>query len=104
MLQKQLSSYFSCDKYTFSRKSHNTDVRRNVKIVKMFIVIFFIFSPKFFMLTHVNVGRRDSYECEPCVGSKQSSDVIVESPTPGREGKTEESFEEKEEGKCTNIR
>ena len=56
------------------------------------------------MLTHVNVGRRDSYECEPCVESKQSSDVIVESPTPGREGKTEESFEEKEEGKCTNIR
>ena len=33
MLQKQLSSYFLCDKYTFPSKSHDTDVRRELNFL-----------------------------------------------------------------------
>ena len=54
MLRKQPSSYFSCDKYTFPRKSHNTDVRRKLNfLISLFLLKtrynFFSF---FFCLTY----------------------------------------------------
>ena len=74
MLQKQLSFYFSCDKYTFSRKSHNTDVRRKLNfLISLFftknIIVFgllkslIVVKKNFFLFFRIKVKKKTYLIC-----------------------------------------